>query len=414
MRKRANSFAELALFGWLVLGLAVPGIAGEKLQLEVSETAGIRRFGYPIALKLPELSAAVAEGHFRLRDGDEPVTAQVRPEQTDDGRGACWLDFNLNMMPNEIRTLTLDYGPDVAADPEPHGLEFKRTPDGFVIRNGQHITWSLGRNLHHLLTSVEAGDLEYLGPGGLRLDIEGPSGARYELDPKAFHARVIRSGPLAVAIRYELAPREGPIAGVKSTVDLTFPVSKSWVQVDWQIDDPQQRVRSARAEIAQNLAAPTDDQPTLVDFGASSLVYMSLTPGTIGMLQARAAAEPNMPVRRLWEVLRGPRNRLEAFAAQRAGSQSGQVEGWAHSMDRQHCLALGIGEFGQGGDDSIEITAEGEISVVRQFARDEANASGTKSLRLWLHFVGFPPHLTAATSPQSMLSPQKVQVIGAP
>jgi hypothetical protein len=410
MRQFAASLMQLALFGWLVFGLASPSVAVETLQLEVSETAGIRRFGYPIALKLPEHSATVAEGHFRLRDGDKPVPAQFRPEQTAGGPGAWWLDFNLSMTPNEVRTLTLEYGPDVAADPEPHGLELKQTPNGFVIRNGPHITWNAGRDLHHLLTSVEAGDLQHLRREGVRLDIEGPNGVRYELDPKAFHARVIRSGPLAVAIRYEFAPQVGPLAGVKSTVDLTFPVSKSWVQIDWHVDDPRQAVRSARAKIAQNLAVPTDDQPTLVDFGASSLVYMSLTPGTIGRLQTRAAAAtPNMPVRPFWEVLRGPRNRLEAFAAQPAGPQSGQVEGWAHSMDRRHCLALGVGEFGRGGDDSIEITAEGEISVVREFAPG-VHASDTKSFRLWLHFVGFPPHLTAATSPQSMLSPLKVRV----
>lgn len=408
---RADGQLALILVGWLLFGFAFPAIAVETLQLEVSETAGIRRFGYPIALKLPERATVVAQGHFRLLDGDKPLPAQFRQEPHDAGRGACWLDFNLSMLPNEVRTLTLEYGPDVAAEAEPHGLELKETPGGFVIRNGPHITWTAGRDLSHLLTSVEAGDLQYLRREGVRLGIEGANDVRYEMDPRASRARVVRSGPLAVVIRYESAPHDGQLAEVKSTVDLTFPISKSWVQIDWQVDDQRQQVRLARAEIAQNLDAPTDDAPTLVDFGASSLVYMSLTPGTVGKLQARAAAAGStVPAQPFWEVLRGPRDRLEPFVAQPADARGGQAEGWAHSMDRSRCLALAVAEFGRGGSDSIEVTAEGDLRVARQFASDEAHASGTKTLRLWLHFVGFPPHLTAATSPQSMLAPLNVQV----
>lgn len=411
MRSRCKWVALLALSGCLLLGVAFPAVAADTLTLEVSETAGIRRFGYPIALKLPEHASEVAVGHFRLLDGGQPMTAQFRQEQTDGGPGAWWLDFNLSMLPNEVRSLTLEYGPDVAADAEPHGLELKQTPDGLVIRNGPHITWTAGRDLSHLLTSVDAGDLHYLRRAGVRLGMVGANGVRDEMHPKAFRARVIRSGPLAVAIRYELVPDAGQRAEVKSTVDLTFPVSKSWVQIDWQIDDPRQRVRSARAEIAQQLAPPTDDEPTLVDFGASSLVYMSLTPGMVGKLEARAAAaDSNAPVQPFWEVLRGPRERVEPFVAQASDARGDPAEGWAHSMDRSRCLALAVGEFGGASNDSIEITAEGDLRVARQFAGDEAQASRTKTLRLWLHFVGFPPHLTAATSPQSMLSPLNVQI----
>lgn len=410
MRSLCNWVALLTLLGWLLLGFAFPAAAAETLTLEVSETAGIRRFGYPVALKLPKRATEVAEDHFRLLDGDKPLAAQFRQEKTGGGPGAWWLDFNLSMLPNEVRSLTLEFGPDVKPAAEPRGLELKQTPDGFVIRNGPHITWTAGRDLSHLLTSVEAGDLQYLRREGVRLGIEGPNGVPYEMHPKAFRVRAIRSGPLAVAIRYEFAPDDGQLTEVKSTVDLTFPVSKSWVQIDWHIDDPRQRLRSARAEIAQNLDAPTDDQPTLVDFGASSLVYMSLTPGTVGKLQVRAAADSKAPVKPTWEVLRGPRDRLEAFVAQASDARGSQAEGWMHSMDRRRCLALAVGEFGRGGSDSIEIAAEGAISVARQFASDEADASGTKTFRLWLHFVGFPPHLTAATSPQSMLAPLSVEI----
>lgn len=403
----------VALATWLIIGVVYASVAGaaETLQIEVRETAGIRRFGYPVAVKLPELAKAGANAHFRLREGNKPVPAQFRQESTDGGPADWWLDFNLNMLPNEVRSLTLEYGPGVAADAEPRGLDLKQTPDGFEIRNGSHLSWTVGQDLLGLVKSVDAGDLHYLRGEGVRLRIEGPNGVLPARDDKAAMPRVIRSGPLAVAIRYEMAPTAGPLAGAKSTVDLTFPVSKSWVQVDWNVDDPQQAVRSVRAEIAQKLTAPTGNEPTLVDFGGSSLVYMSLGPEARGKLQASpAAAQSNSPQRRSWEVLRGDKNGLEPFVAQAAGHDRGEAEGWAHIMDRSRCLALAMDEFGDVGEDSIELTAKGGITLAREFNTAGPDRPATKNLRFWLHFVGFPPQVTAATSPQSMLSPLTVRI----
>ncbi|HVA46327.1 MAG TPA: hypothetical protein VNH11_08135 [Pirellulales bacterium] len=411
MRPRIGLLTPLAVFGWLALGLTGQSVAVEALQLEVGETAGIRRFGYPIALTLPELPLDPASARFRLCDGDKRVPAQFRREQTPGGAALWWLDFNVSLMPNEVRTLTLEYGPDVAADAEPRGLELKQTPDGFVIRNGAHLTWTVGRDLLGLLKSVDAGELRHLRPEGVRLEIEGANGVLCEMRDETVSQRVIRSGPLAVAVRYEFTPNAGPFAEMKSTVDLTFPVSKSWVQVDWQIDDPRHAVRSARAEIAQNLGPPTDQEPTLIDFGASSLVYLSLEKTTAGKLHARMAApDSKAPRRQSWEVLRGAPDRLEPFVTRSPMPQSGDAEGWAHIMDRHRCLALAVDQFGRDGDDSIEIAAEGHTSLVRRFATGGAGLPTSQRFRFWLHFVGFPPHLTAATSPQSMLSPLVVRI----
>lgn len=407
----------VALAGCLALALFCPSgaLAAESLQIEVRETAGIRRFGYPVAVKLPAISSGAAEARFRLREGDKPVPAQFRHEAADGGTGAWWLDFNLSMAPNERRTLTVECGPDVTADAEPRGLEWKQTAEGFEVRNGSHLSWSVGRDIASLLKSVDAGDLHYLRPDGVRLAIEGANRALDAQDAQTAAPRVLRSGPLAIAIRYELSPNAGPLAEVKAMVDLTFPVSKSWVQVDVQIEDPRQSVRAVRAQIAQKLNTPTEEEPTLVDFGAASLVYMSLTPGAIGKLRASTkAAPPNTGTaaspRRSWEVLRGKRELLEPFVVQPAGADRAAAEGWAHVMDRGRCLALAVDEFGLGNTDSIEIAAEGDVTLLRRFAAREGTSSVSKHLRFWLHFVGFPPHVTAATSPQAMLSPLSVRV----
>lgn len=411
MKKPGARFTQFALVAWLALGLAQGEAAAEALKIEVKETAGIRRFGYPVAIKLPESLSAATAGHFRLRDGEKPVSAQFRQEKKDNGAGPWWLDFNVSMLPNENRTFVLEYGLNIAAEDESPGLSLEQTSDGFIVSNRQYISWSLGRDLRGLLRSVDAGDLKHLRREGLRLSIGGPDGTAFEMDAEAVRARVVRAGPLAIAIRYEFAPTSGPLAELKSVVDLTFPSSKSWVQVDWQIDDPRKAVRSIHAAIAQNLDAPTGGKPTLVDFGASSLVYMSLTPRMIGKLQANSSARPsNGSPTQSWEVLRGANDRLEPFVARPAGSASGDAEGWAHIMDRNRCLALAVDEFGDNCADSIETTAEGDVTITRKFTGDEAGGVKVKSYRFWLHFVGFPPHLTAVTSPQSMLSPLSVRV----
>lgn len=397
--------------GWLVTGFTAQGVAVETLKIEVRETAGITRFGYPIAVKLPAFSSGAASARFRLRDGEKPIPAQFRQEPTEAGDGPWWLDFNISMMPHEVRTLTLEYGPDVAADAEPHGLGLEQTPAGFEIRNGPHLTWTIGRDRLGLLKSVNAAGVQHLRPDGVRLEIGGPNGVLSRMGDETCSCRIIRSGPLTVLIRYEFAPANGPLAETKSTVDLAFPVSKSWVQVDWRIDDRRHALHWVRAEIAQNLDPPTDQEPTLVDFGASSLVYMSLEPAAVGqLLSPTTTPASKTPQRRSWEVLRGTRDRLEPFAVRSRDVPSGVAEGWAHIMDRSRCLALALAQFGEGGDDSIEVAAEGKVSVTRRFQTGGADVPTTKNVRFWLHFVGFPPHQTAATSPQSMLSPLIVDV----
>lgn len=406
MRKSAKLFASFVFLGWLTLGVANSGIA-ETLKVEVRETAGIRRFGYPIAVKLPE-SLSAAEGHFVLRDGERPVPAQFRREKAENGAGPWWLDFNVSMMPGEVRTFVLVHASDVAAAAEPPGLELEETPDGFRIGNRQHISWHTGRDLRGLLRSVEAGGLHHLRSEGVRLGFQSPKGALYDMDAKEVRVRVIRSGPLAVAIRYEFAPLSGSLAGMKSVVDLTFPASKSWVQVDWRIDDPRHAVGTLQTAIAQDLHAPTEAKPTLVDFGASSLVYMTLAPRMTGKLQASGTAtQSSGSPSRSWAVLRGANGRLEPFVKRPAGADSNNAEGWAHIMDRNRCLALAVDEFGDGCLDTIETTAEGDVTIARKFLTEDAS---TKSCRFWLHFVGFPPHVGAVTSPQSMLAPLSVRV----
>jgi len=62
---------------------------------------------------------------------------------------------------------------------------------------------------------------------------------------------------------------------VRWTVDLIFPSPVSWVEVVCTIDDREGKVAAVGAELNLALDPPKADAPTLVDFGAWTLVYTS-------------------------------------------------------------------------------------------------------------------------------------------
>src|SRR6266536_1367630 len=91
-------------FSFLLLapGSVVNSSAAERLDLEVRETGGLARGGYPAhaLLKLPRSVPPTTK--FRLLHDGKPVVAQFRPDR--DGTTAQWrLDFQTDMAPHEKR-----------------------------------------------------------------------------------------------------------------------------------------------------------------------------------------------------------------------------------------------------------------------------------------------------------------------
>jgi hypothetical protein len=150
------------------------------------------------------------------------------------------------------------------------------------------------------------------------------------------------------------------------------------------VSDPRGRV--ARLELDLNLLV--QGTPTLVDFGAGSLVYTTLRKGESALLR---------PGQSRWEVLQGPAGDLRPFVLGPQGKDARRAEGWAHVMDRQRCTALAVADFDR---DEIQADADGRLRVRRP----------ARELRLWLHFVAMPVQVGALTSPQAMLAPLKVEV----
>ncbi len=382
---------------------------GDQIAIDVRETRGLRRRSYPTSVLVRLPHAVARNAPFQLSCDGRSLTAQVRPASDDKLASSWWIDFLIDAAPHELRHCLLTYGKDVEPGPEiARGHDLRQTDSDFIIANPPYITWTVPRNLDGLIRSVRTPPIEYLRSGG---DGSGPGlaivdrhGTRHRLGGSAVTSEIVRNGKLAVALRFGGRFDDEPLKSVRYVVDVLFPSRVSWVEIACRIDDPHQAVAAIETGLNLALDAPTAERPTLVDLGASSLVYSALRAGERVRLKA---IEPT------WKVVRGGTADLQTVAV--GGSAAGasqRAEGWAHVMDRRRCLALGVAEFGRAvGSDQIEVAADGNVMVRRIFNQiDDAHRRDSKSLRTWWHFIPFPPQQTAATSPQMMHSPLEIVV----
>lgn len=372
------------------------GIQGKTgtLTLTVRETAGIRRFNYPVAVKLQLPRRVLRKDRFRLLSADRPVPAQFRP--LEDERRGVMLDFEVNLGPLEIATYRVEYGPGVKSVPEPsQGLLLQEEKVGYTVRSGK-MSYGVGTIQPSFLNTVREGTREFLDIP-LLLSRLGKDG---KLEPLVWQpVQVTRRGPLAVGFRYPLALGLMK-SGVVGTVELTFPRSKSWAEFVVTLEPEATGVQMITL-------LKLGEGPTLVDFGAGSLVYTTLAQQQMASFQAGRSGRP------VWEVLTGeaavgPRDspRLRPLVTALSGKHATRPEGWVHVMDRSRCTAIAVAGFGTEGEDLIEAEGTGLVKLRRTLARP-----GKKlSYRFWMHFVGMPVQVGAVTSPQSMLAPLAVEV----
>jgi hypothetical protein len=189
----------------------------------------------------------------------------------------------------------------------------------------------------------------------------------------------------------------GP-SGQASTLELTVPHSKSWVEGAWNVADPDRRIMS----LALDLNLKLEGSPTLVDFGAGSTVYGQIK----GRQRMELEAGRSQDRAEGWVIRQGEGANLAIFAASTPRIPR-LAEGWAHVMDARRCTALALADFGKGGNlDRISVEADGHLRLTRQFPE---TAGEPKIFHFWLHFVPMPVQVGAATSPQAILEPPRVE-----
>src|SRR5262249_38214813 len=221
--------------------------------------------------------------------------------------------------------------------------------------------------------------------------------------------KVSKEGPLSVGLRF-VAPKDLGRGAISSVVEMEFPISKSWVRVQWTTVDTHGDFLSMGAELNLHV----EGEPTLFDFGAGTSVYGQLRKGESARLRQNPAKRPESTP--AWETFLGPERALKPYVVTpgSATALSRNAEGWAHVMDGQRCTALAVDEFGTGKHGAeITVRADGRLRLWKHFAAPgEPAPKGMKQVTFWLHFVTMPVHVGAATSPHAMLAPLQVEIIG--
>jgi hypothetical protein len=401
-------------------GLACLALAGSRTQLyaeapvqtlsfRLKETAGLRRFGYPVHTLLP---VSPDSGSFRLEQGGKPVPAQFRAVVGPGDRRAIALDFNASLAPLQSLVYSVQLGGGVAAGPEPkQGMSVTHLDGLFRVANGSVLAFLVPDTLSGFLKSVQNGRLEFIRQeqpsAGLYLQARAPD---VTVPLGTMKATVTRQGPIAVGLRFEGTESLPGGKPVRSVVDLTFPNSKSWVEARWSVDDPEGLV----ALMGIDLRLLVEGAPTLVDLGAGNTVYGQVRGDEAMVLQAgRSPGEPDPGA--AWEVLKvTPKAATgsDALFASATSRTAAPAEGWAHVIDRSRCTAFSVAEFGKARHDALTIGADGRSKAERRYCRvggEAKPAPGRKSLRFWLHFFTTPVQVGAATSPQAMLAPLEVE-----
>ena len=89
---------------WGATLLLVPTlVTAQVARIEIAETAGLRRFGYPVRARIN--TPLPADG-LRLAAGYKPIAAQfTRMDQ-----GAVEVDFSVDLGPRETRGLVVEKG----------------------------------------------------------------------------------------------------------------------------------------------------------------------------------------------------------------------------------------------------------------------------------------------------------------
>jgi hypothetical protein len=373
------------------------------LRFRLRETAGLRRFGYPVQAILPQVHIG---NHFRLSRAGKVVSAQFRAIDGPDGGPAVALDFNASPGPLETENYAITYGADVEHGPEPQpGMRVEKLEGAFRVWNGSLLEYVVPDNLRGFLKYVGNAHLAFLAEQGEGLLIRSKDDMQYKVGSNGpggtpTRASVAREGPMAVSLRFESSEALGDNRSLKSAATLTFPSSKSWVETTWTVDDPEGLV----AGLGVDLALAVEGNPTLVDLGASDTVYGQLR--RKDRMELRAGEAPGFPAEPgPWSVLKGTPDQLELLAAPPPAARF-PAQGWAHVIDASRCTALALAGFGRKSRDRIEVNASGRVRLWRDFAgKGAAAAPGPKSLTFWFHFVTNPVQVGAATSPQAMLAP---------
>lgn len=332
----------------IALLMAPSVMAADPIPFAIEETAGWRRYGYPVTVSLECPQGKLADAtKARLVNGDDKeIAAQFTSMSTwpDGSVRGLDVDFAPSPGPKERLSFRVEIGEPPKGTPR-GGLRVAETADEWVVESDA-IRHRIRRDGKPLLTSIAFGTTEFIASGGVKTTIDpGP-------------VEVLKRGPFNVTIGM-------------GDLRLSYVSTKSWVEVT-------QRSTTSR-ELVVDAHFALSEKPLVWDFGLGSWMY--------GTLAGDGDRVSLLPADGAWQVQAASGSVLAVAPT---------FDGCGHFADNERAVAFGV--MRPGNETRIDLHPDGRLRL----------SSRGGELTAYFHFVGQPIPVTAATSPQAMVSPLKV------
>ena len=397
---------------WLAVGcwMGSTTVVAEEaapMKLVVRETAGIRRFSFPVTASatFPEGRAGGTSSAVLRQEGRPvPVQLTVQDRWPDGSFKRAELDFNASPGPLGEQTFELSFS-DQPAKPESSdtggGIRIQEAADAFRFVQGERY-FSVPKNLSRLLSGAGFAKEELVRrespPTGLEggIFVDGVS-----LASNDWQARVTKTGPIVASVDFT---RTFGDAKRRARVEYTSPSSKSWIRISAELE-------AGPRSLVFRLPLVFNQRPLMFDMGAGTLVYGQLRDGTWVSLRQSARHPLWSVVTGSWRPMGKPAESAEGQAADQtyvtALPTSVPAEGWLHVLDRKVAVAVAVEEFQRRVGCSVSLFSDGTLAI---YQTQPETASQPLRLAVYYHFVPTPVQIGAVTSPQAMLAPLEAKL----
>lgn len=361
-------------------------------RIRVRETAGIRRFLYPLSavVSLPQLlkmgeSKTLGEmyGGFTLKTSQgQDIPRQIVSVSN---ASACRLDFAVSLTPYETQDLVVVLGTPLETLTDP--LRVTSTLEG-GLKNMQE---------RFIVTVNPEGGVSEVVYDRVR-HLRGPS--RILCNEKAaWHSSctALRGEPYFF-LYSQLHAKSRYSGGGFAQTQASLTACKSWVAVTHTLEQPK-----PHDEIIFNLPLAITSPTLTCDFGVGGYVFGKLDEKAPEIVWRTEFG--NAPHAR-WTVATAGRT---DYIGEVATSEEFLSQRWFHLIDSDKALAVAITRVPTDCRTMmVQLTHEGDVSVA--FTLGET-ITGPAEFGVCYHFLNDVPAIAAATNPQSILLPPVVEVL---
>lgn len=365
-------------------------------RIRVRETAGIRRFLYPLTttLYMPveqkqnefKTMADLYGNHSLRTEGGLDVLRQFKfigLKQWDNAR----LDFAVSLAPWETQDILIVQEANSAAIPDPLKLASVLKDGDEGLKNSQE---------RFAITIAPDGSIAEVVYDGIS-HLRGPSQIRVNENPAWFSsATSLSSGDASLAAWLSAKSRYDNGGFAQTQMELT--ACKSWAMVTHTLEQPK-----PGDEVVFTLPLAITSPTLTCDFGVGGYVFGKLDEKATEIVWHTEFGEA--PYAK-WTVATAGR---VDYVGEVATAEEFRSQRWFHLIDSDKALAVAITVLP---DDcremTVRLTRDGDVSVAFELGD---TVTGHAEFGVCYHFLNDVPAIAAATNPQSILLPPVVEVL---